>query len=73
MGVFLELFISAEIGKEADDCDRRRGVIHGYFPAFSVMAWIKQRNTLLTGVKHPIVMNIHTENNKHQSQLNCLV
>jgi hypothetical protein len=65
MGVFLELFINAEIGKEADDCDRRRGVIRGSFPAFSVMAWIKQRSTLITGVKHPVVMNIHTVSTGH--------
>jgi hypothetical protein len=51
MGVFLELAINAEIGKEADDSERRRGVIRGSFPAFLVMDWIKQRNTVLNGVK----------------------
>jgi hypothetical protein len=66
MGVFLELAINAEIGKEADDSERRRGVIRGPFPAFSLMDWIKQRNSVLTGAKHPVVMKIHTENNKHQ-------
>ena len=47
MGGFLELATNAEIGKEADDSERRRGVIRGSFPAaFSVMDWITQRNAV---------------------------
>ena len=64
MGVFLELAINAEIGKEADDSGRLRGVIRGSFPAFSVMDWIKQRNAVSTGVTHAVVMKTHTEHNK---------
>lgn len=67
VGAFLELAVNAEIGKEADVSERRRGVIRGSFPAFSVMYWIKQRNTLLADVKYAVVMKIHTEHNKHRN------
>jgi hypothetical protein len=46
MGFFLELATNAEIGKEADDSERRRGVIRGSFAAFSEMDWITQRNAV---------------------------
>jgi hypothetical protein len=46
MGGFLYLATNVGIGKEADDSERRRGVIRGSFAAFSEMDWITQRNTV---------------------------
>jgi hypothetical protein len=37
MALSTELAINAEIGKEADDDERRLGVVRGSFPALSAM------------------------------------
>ena len=46
IGLFLEDAVNEEIDKEADDRERRRRVVHGSLPAFSVTDLIKQRRTI---------------------------